>query len=36
MEGGIITVNTDTAAALGLDYSVFSAMGQIVEVTTAE
>ena len=36
MEGGIITVNTDTAAALGLDYSVFSSMGQIVEVTTAE
>ena len=36
MEGGIITVNTDTAAALGLDYSVFSTMGQIVEVTTAE
>ena len=36
MEGGIITVNTDTAAALGLDYSVFSSKGQIVEVTTAE
>ena len=36
MDGGIITVNTDTAAVLGLDYSVFSTMGQIVEVTTAE
>ena len=37
MEGGIITVNTDTAAALGLDYSVFSAMANtIVEVKTAQ
>ena len=36
MDGGIITVNTDTAKALGLDYSVFSAMANtIVEVTTA-
>ncbi len=34
MEGGIITVNTDTAAALGLDYSVFSTMANtVVEVT---
>ena len=37
MEGGIITVNTDTAAALGLDYSVFSAMANtIVEVKNAQ
>ena len=37
MEGGIITVNTETAAILGLDYSVFSAMANtVVEVTTAE
>ena len=37
MEGGIITVNTDTAAALNLDYSVFSAMANTVkEVVTAE
>lgn len=37
MDGGIITVNTDTAAKLGLDYSVFKAMaGSVVEVTTAE
>ena len=37
MDGGIITVNTDTAAALGLDYSVFSTMaGTIVEVKTAQ
>lgn len=36
MDGGIITVNTDTAKALGIDYSVFSAMANtIVEVTTA-
>lgn len=37
MDGGIITVNTDTAEALGLDYSVFSDMANtVVEVTTAE
>ena len=36
MDGGIITVNTDTAKALGIDHSVFSAMANtIVEVTTA-
>ena len=34
MEGGIITVNTDTAAALDADYSMFADMGQLVEVTT--
>ena len=32
---GIITVNTDTAKVLGLDYSVFSSMaGTVKEVTT--
>jgi len=37
MEGGIITVNTDTAAVLGLDYSVFSTMANTVtEVKTGE
>lgn len=36
MEGGIITVNTETAAALGVDYSVFNDMGQVVEVQTTE
>ena len=37
MEGGIITVNTDTAKLLNLDYSVFSTMANTVkEVTTAE
>ena len=37
MEGGIITVNTDTAAALGLDYAVFSDMANTVkEVVTGE
>ncbi|MGM9590161.1 MAG: ABC transporter substrate-binding protein [Faecousia sp.] len=36
MEGGIITVNTETAAAIGLDYDVFRDMANtIVEVTTA-
>ena len=35
-EGGIITVNTETAAALGLDYSLFADMGELVEVTTTE
>ena len=37
MDGGIITVNTETAAALGIDYSVFATMANtVVEVTTAE
>ena len=37
MEGGIITVNTETAAALKLDGSVFSDMANtVVEVTTGE
>ena len=36
MDGGIITVNAETAAALGIDYSVFDSMGQVVEVTTTE
>ena len=37
MYGGIITVNTETAAALGIDYAAFNELaGQVVEVTTAE
>ena len=37
MDGGIITVNTDTAAKLGIDYSVFKDMaGTVKEVTTQE
>lgn len=36
MDGGIITVNTETAEALGLDYSVYSDMGELVEVITTE
>ena len=37
MDGGIITVNTDTAAKLGIDYSVFKDMaGTVQEVTTQE
>ena len=35
-EGGIITVNTETAEVLNIDYSVFSDMGEVVEVTTTE
>ena len=34
VSGGIITVNTETAATLGADYSVFADMGDLVEVTT--
>lgn len=33
-DGGIITINTETAQALNIDYSVFDPMGPIVEVTT--
>ena len=37
MEGGIITVNTETADACGIDYAVFKDMANTVnEVTTAE
>ena len=36
MDGGIITVNTETAEALGLDYQVFAEMGELVEVLTTE
>ena len=37
MSGDIITVNTDTAATLGLDYSLFQDMGsQVVEVQTTQ
>ena len=36
MDGGIITVNTDTAEKCGIDYSAFSTMANTVnEVTTA-
>ena len=36
MEGGVITVNTETAAAIGLDYAPFSQMANtVLEVTTA-
>ncbi len=33
-EGGIITVNTETAAAMQIDYSMFADMGEVVEVVT--
>ena len=37
MDGGIITVNTETADALGIDYAALNELaGQVVEVTTAE
>ena len=36
MDGGIITVNTETAATLKIDYSVFKDMGEVVEVQTTE
>lgn len=36
MPGGIITVNTDTAAALNADDSVFKDFGEVVEVTTTK
>ena len=37
VSGDIITVNTETAAALGADYSMFADMGaQLVEVQTTE
>ena len=37
MDGGMITVNTDTAAAVNVDYSVFSTMANtVVEVKTGE
>ena len=37
MDGGIITVNTETATALSLDYSAFSSMANTVkEVATAK
>ncbi len=34
--GGIITVNSETAAALGIDPAVFDGMGEVVEVTTSQ
>lgn len=34
MPGGIITINTETADTLDVDYSVFSDMGTVVEVQT--
>jgi putative ABC transport system substrate-binding protein len=34
MDGGIITVNTETAETLGADYSMFNDMGEVVEVVT--
>ena len=35
-QGGIITVNTESAEAMGLDCSVFHDMGEVVEVVTTE
>ena len=36
MEGGIITVNAQTAAALAMDYSVFESMANTVTIVGAE
>ena len=38
MDGGIITVNTDTCALIGkqADYACFNSMGEVVEVTTTK
>ena len=37
LDSGIVTVNTETAAALGIDYSVFKDMcSELIETTTAE
>ena len=34
MDGGIITVNTDTAKALGIDYNVFNSMANTISLVT--
>ena len=36
MDGGIITVNTGTATALNLDYSVFKTMANTIKEVTSE
>ena len=36
VSGGIITVNTETAAALAIDPAVFESLGQVTTVTTTE
>lgn len=36
MDGGVITVNTETAEMLGADYTVLETLGEIVEVKTTE
>lgn len=36
MDGGIVTVNTETASTLGLDYSAFAQFGTLSEVVTSE
>lgn len=36
MDGGIVTVNTETAEALGIDTAIFANMGTLVEVETTE
>ena len=36
VSGGIITVNSETADAMGIDYSVFDSLGQVTTVTTTQ
>ena len=36
MDGGIVTVNSETAASLGKDPQVFTGFGEVVTVETSE
>ena len=37
LSDGIITINTETAEAVGIDYSVFESMGsELIETVTAK
>lgn len=36
VSGGIITVNSETAEAMGIDYSVFDSLGKVTTVTTTQ
>ena len=36
VDGGIITVNSETAEALNIDPQIFASMGEVIEVTTTE
>lgn len=36
MDGGIVTVNSETAEVLGIDPQVFADFGEVITVTTSE